>query len=127
MIAHLYKRNISGRVTLLPGTELMSVSIEEAFFLETFMARACFPNILQFPIRETLFPVSGFCFKMQIIPYATRASVHASTCKNFASTSKGAHASEHSPNFCEQFKQRQNSASTQIGWDHSVPLIFKCQ
>ena len=26
------------------------------------MARACFPNVSQFPIWETLFPVSGFCF-----------------------------------------------------------------
>ena len=34
---------------------------------EAVMARACFLDVSQFPIRETLFPVSGFCFKMQII------------------------------------------------------------
>ena len=63
--------NVSGRVTLLPGTKFRSVSFnkrqqnEEAFFPETFMARACFHNVSQFPIRATIFLVSVFVFKMQ--------------------------------------------------------------
>ena len=46
------------------------------------MARACFPNVSQFPTWETLFPVSGFCFKVQImltqetkLTYATRQGI----------------------------------------------------
>ena len=38
-----------------------------SIFPETFLARTCFPNASQFPIRETLFPVSVFVFKMQIM------------------------------------------------------------
>ena len=37
------------------------------------MAHACFPNASQFPIWETLFPVSVFVFKMQHYAYATYA------------------------------------------------------
>ena len=57
------------RVTLLPGTELRAVSFNKrgSIFLETFTARPCFPNFSQFPIQETLFPVSFFFFKMQIM------------------------------------------------------------
>ena len=70
MIARLYKRYVSGKVTLLPGTEITPVSFnkrqqnEEAFFQKhSFVARTCFPNVSQFPILETLFPVSVFCFQ----------------------------------------------------------------
>ena len=51
-------------VTLLPETKLWPVSFnkrpqnEEAFLPESFMACACFPNVSQFPTRETLFPRS---------------------------------------------------------------------
>ena len=84
MIARLYKRNISGRVTLLPGTELMRVTFnksqqnEEAFFSRNIHSRThVSPMLLRFSIPETLFPVSGFCFKMQIIllSYATRQGI----------------------------------------------------
>ena len=55
------------------------------------MARECFPNASQFPMRETLFPVSVFVFKMQNMLTLhgrefKRKSEHASTSKNFAST-----------------------------------------
>ena len=63
----LYKRNVSGRVTLLPGTELRPVSFnkrrqnEEAFSRIIHGARM-FPQCSQFPTRVTLFPVSVFAF-----------------------------------------------------------------
>ena len=52
-IARLYKRNDSGRVTHATW--------------ETFTARACFPNVSQFPMRETLLPVSALVSKIQIM------------------------------------------------------------
>ena len=68
-MARFYKRNVSGGVTLLPGTEVGPVSFnkrqqyEEAFF-QKHSWRA---DVSQFPIREALFPVSVFVFKMQIM------------------------------------------------------------
>ena len=73
-IARLYKRNVSGRVSLPPGTELRPVSFnkrqqneELKHFTRNFHGARMFPNVSQFPIRETLFPVSVFVFKMQIM------------------------------------------------------------
>ena len=64
-IARLYNQNISGRVTLLPGTELRpSVSINvnktRKHFSRNINVRACFRNVSKFP-------VSVFVFKMQIM------------------------------------------------------------
>ena len=63
-IARLHKRNVSDRVTLLPGNELRPVSFTStkrgSIFPETFMARACFPNVSQFPIRATF--LGNFCW-----------------------------------------------------------------
>ena len=70
---------------MLPGTELRPVSFnkrqqdEEAFFQNihgTCMFPQCLPvsqmgNI----VWETLFPVSGFVFKMQHYAYATRQGI----------------------------------------------------
>ena len=50
---------------------------EEAFFQKRSW-RVCFPNVSQFPIGETLSPVSVFVSKMQIIrnyAYATRQGI----------------------------------------------------
>ena len=71
-IARYYKQNVSGVLPYYLGVNSdRSVSINvnktRSIFPETFMARACFPNVSQFPIRETLFPVSAFVSKMQII------------------------------------------------------------
>ena len=70
--ARTYKRNVSGRVTLLPGMNSgWSVSINvnktRKYFPETFMARACFLNASQFPIREHCFQGSVSVSKMQIM------------------------------------------------------------
>ena len=56
------------------------------------MVRACFLDVFQFPTGETLFPVSGFVFKLQIMltlhgRQFYRKSVHASTHPIFASNS----------------------------------------
>ena len=69
-----------------------------SIFPETFIVftvRACFPNVPQFCHTETLFPASIFVSKVQIMlplhdRYFYRESEHASSCKNFASTSKRA-------------------------------------
>ena len=59
----------------------------ESIFPETFMARAGFPSVSQFPIRETLFPVAysqtlfpvasrvSFCFQNANYAYATRQGI----------------------------------------------------
>ena len=78
------------------------------------MARACFPNASQFPTWETLFPVS-VRFLFQDADYA-HARDHVDlryTAGNFNKhPSMRARASERSSNFCEQFEQRRNFAST---------------
>ena len=64
-------RNLQNR-TLVPGTELWPVRFnkrqqnEEAFFQKHSWARM-FPQCSQFPILETLSPVSVFVSKMQIM------------------------------------------------------------
>ena len=68
--------------TLLPGSELWPVCFNKvnkmrSIFPETFMAGACFPNISQFPIPETLLPVSVFfprC-KLYLRSYTTREGI----------------------------------------------------
>ena len=74
-IARLYKRNVSGRVTLLPGTELRPVSFckrqqnKEAFFeKQSWRAHVsqCFPNIVS-SVR--------FCFQDANYAYATRQGI----------------------------------------------------
>ena len=81
------------------------------YFSRTFMARECYPNASQFPMRETLFPVSVFVFKMQIM-----LTLHGGEFKRKFQHALAkflrARASEHSSNFCEQFEQRPNFAST---------------
>ena len=72
------RANLSGRVTpLLPETELSgrpvsfnkSVSTKRgSIFPVTFMARACFSNVFQFSIGETVLPAPPvFVFKIEIM------------------------------------------------------------
>ena len=67
------------------------------------MERACFSTVSKFPIRETLFPVSVFVFKMQFI-----LTLHDREHLWALAKILRARASEHLSNFCEQFKQRPN-------------------
>ena len=64
-IARLYKRNVSGRVTLgLNSGRSVSLNVNKTrkHFSRNSHGAGMFPNVFQ-----TLFPVSGFVFKMQIM------------------------------------------------------------
>ena len=54
---------------------LFSLNKRRSIFPETFTARPCFPNFSQFPIQETLFPVSYFFFRDANHAYATRQGI----------------------------------------------------
>ena len=117
-IAHLYKRNVSGRLTLLPGTELRPVSFnkrqqnEKAFFQKhswhTHFSQM-FPSL----------PYGKHCFQCQFLFPRCKLCLRY-TAGNFNENPSmralakilRAGASEHSFNFCEQFEQRPNFAST---------------
>ena len=106
-IACLYKQIVSGRVTLLPGNELRPVSFnkcqqnEEAVFQKHSWCTHVSSMFHSFPYGKHC--LQCFCFltekyhvfvfKMQIMLTLhgrefEPKSEHASTCKNFASTSK---------------------------------------
>ena len=97
-IARLYKRNVSGKVTLLPGTELRPVSFNKRQQLK---ARKHFSrNIHGAPIFPQYFPVShtgnivssvSFCFQNANYAFATRQGI---LTKNPACV--------HLQKFCEQ-------------------------
>ena len=79
-IARLYKRNVSGRVALLPGTELRPVSFykhqqnKEAFFQK----QSWRAHVSQcFPVSHTGNIVSSvkFCFQDANYAYATRQGI----------------------------------------------------
>ena len=76
------------------------------------MARACFPNVSQFPIRETLFPESVFVSKVQIMRTLHGTEFNENPSMRALAKNLRARASEHSSIFCEQFEQRPNFAST---------------
>ena len=105
-IARLNKRNVSGRGTLLPGTELRPVSFnkrqqnEEAFFQKHSW---CAHVARMLKNWETLFPVSVFVSKKQIMLTLHGKMRACEQVQKFC---------EHSSNFCEQFEQRPNFAST---------------
>ena len=124
---HVQSRSISLKfnffilicIFVRPDWLLMRVSFnksqqnEEAFFPETFMARACFPNVSQFSIWETLFPVSSFCFTgCRLYLRYTAGNFNKNSSMRALAKILRARPSEHSSNFCEQFEQRQNFAST---------------
>jgi len=67
-----YKQNVSGRVTLLPGSELWPISFTKtstkrgSIFPETFIVfieHACFPNVSQFCHTGTIVSSISFCFQ----------------------------------------------------------------
>ena len=78
-----------------------------------FMAPACFPNVSQFPIWEKLFPVSALLFSRgQLCLGYTAGNFNENPSMQALAKILRARASEHSCNFCEQFGQRPNFAST---------------
>ena len=76
---------------------------------ETSMARACFPNVFQFPIRETLFPSVSFCI---VLTLHGIGNFNENPSMGALAKLLRARASEHSSIFCKQFEQCPNFAST---------------
>ena len=93
------------------SVSIMSTT-QGSIFPETFLARACFISVSQFPIRETLCQVSVFVFKIQIMLTLTAGNFNENLSMQALAKILQARASEHSSNFCEQFEQRPNFAST---------------
>ena len=101
----VYKRNVSGSVSLLPGTKLRPVRFhkrqqnEEAFSRKIHGARM-FPRF--------------FCFEAVNYAYATLQEILDNENPSMRAVAKilRARASEHSSYFCEQFEQRPNFSST---------------
>ena len=83
------------------------------------MVHECFLNVAQFPMRETLFPVSVFVFEMKICLRYTAGKFNENPSMRALAKILRARASEHSSNFCEQFEQRPNFAST-FNWDGTI-------
>ena len=115
-IARLNKRNVSGKVTLLPGTELRPVSFnkrqqtEEAFFQKHSWSVHVAPIL---KILGNIVSSVSFCFQDANYTHAARQGILTQN-PSMRAVAKilRARASEHSSNFCEQFAQRQNFAST---------------
>ena len=116
-IARLYKRNLSGRVTPLTGlNSARSVSINinktRKHFSATFMARPCFSNVFQFAYGKHCFQCQLFSSRCKLwLPY-TAGNFKENPSMRAPAKIFRARASEHSSNFCEQFEQRPNFAST---------------
>ena len=100
-IARLHKRIVSGRVTLLPGTELWPVNFnkrrqqnEKAFFQKHSWRTHVSPMFPSFPHGKHF--QGHFLFSRCKLSYTLhgrefqRKSEHVSTCKNSASTSNRA-------------------------------------
>ena len=114
---------------MLPGTELRPVSFnkrqqdEEAFFQKHSWRVHVFPMP---PIWETLFPVLVFVFKMQHYAYATRQGILTKirACELLQKFCEHEQAITH--NFCEQFEQSPNFAST-FKLDGTIQYPFVCE
>ena len=104
----------------------ISVNKTRKHFSRNIYDARMFPNVFQFPIKHCfqchfLFSRCKLCLRYTAGNFNENVTEHASTCKNFASTSKRAliqflRAVRVKAKFCEHF---------QIGWDHSIPLKDK--
>ena len=91
---------------------------EETFF----MARACFPSVSQFLIWGRLFPVSALLFsRCKLCLHYTAGNFNENPSMRALAKILRVRGSEHSCNFCEQFEQRPNFAST-FKLDGIIPL-----
>ena len=116
-IVRLYMRNVSGRVTLLPGTELslvtsISVNTTRKYFSRNILAWRAYvsPMFPSFPYGkhcfQRQFPRCKLCLRYKAGNFNENPSMRA------LANILRARSSEHSSNFCEQFEQRPNFAST---------------
>ena len=93
-----------------------SVSIDvkktRKLFPESFIARACFLDVSHYLIRETLFPVSVLFPRRKLCLLHTAGNLNKNSSMRAVAKILRAWISKHSSNFCEQFEQRPNFAST---------------
>ena len=86
---------------------------EEAFFQKhSYMARACFLDVSQFPIRETVFRCRFLFSRCKVYLRYTAGNFNKNPSMRALAKILRARASEHSSNFCAQFEQRPNFANT---------------
>ena len=117
-IARLYKRNISGRVTLLPGIELRPVSFnkrqqnEEAVFHKHSWRAHVSPMFSSFPCGKHCFQCQFLFSRCKLCLRYTAGNFNENPSMRALAKILRARASEHSSNFCEQFEQKPNFAST---------------
>ena len=103
---------------LLPGTELRPVSFNkhrrqnEEAFSRKFMARACFPNVRSFPHGKHCFQCQFLFSRCTLCLRYTAGNFNENSSMRALGKFLQRRASEHSSNFCEQFDQRPNFAST---------------
>ena len=87
-----------------------------SIYPETFMPRACFPNVSQFPIRETCFQCqflfSIIFLRCELCLRYTGGNFNENTNMRAVVKILRERASEHASISCEQFEQRPNFASS---------------
>ena len=76
------------------------------------MVRECFPNASQFPMRAHCFQCQFLFSRCKICLRYTAGNLSENPSMRALAKILRARASEHSSNFCEQFEQRLNFAST---------------
>ena len=82
-------------------------------FPEKFMVRACsFPNVRSFPHGKHFFQCQFLFSRCKLCLRYTAGNFNENLSMRALAKILRAQASEHSSNFCEQFEQRQNFAST---------------
>ena len=112
-IARLYKRIVSGRVTLLPGTELRSVSFnksqqnEEAFFQKHSCRTHVSPMFPSFPHRKHSIQGQFLFLRCKLRLRYTAGNLNENPSMRALAKILRARASENASNFCEKLEQSQ--------------------
>ena len=124
-MARLYNQSVSGRVALLPGTELRPVDFnkrqqnEEAFFQKHSWRVHVSPMPPSFPYWKHCFQCHFLFFKMQILlvlytvgNFLTKIRARKQSQKICEQEQASTYDHCSSKGFCEHFEQRPNFAST---------------
>ena len=90
------------------------------------MARACFPMFPSFQHGKYCFQCQFLFSRCKLCLRYTTGNFNENSSMRALAKLLRARASEHTSNFCEQFEQRPNFASTFKLWDHSIPLTHTC-
>ena len=122
-------RNVSGRVILLPGTELRPVSSNkrqqnEEAYLQKHSWRAHVSLIfLSFPYRKHCFQCQFLFSRCKLCLRYTAGNFNENPSMRALAKILRARASEHSSNFLRAIRIKATFCEHfQIGWDHSIPL-----